>query len=311
MPQNEDISWPVLRRIVQEWAGTSAELAEVKPLHGGCINTTLHLVCNGGSEAVLKISQHRVDRTYQREAYQLNLLRELGLPVPQVHVCKVGTLDDPHSYLLMEFMPGVDLSTAKKQCSPEQYEELQMHLAELVLQMHCNVGHSYHRVTGETDGPEFDDWVKFYRHIYDPIWHECEKSNVLPVKLRKQIGKMHEKLDRLIGHDDVPRLVHWDIWSTNILAAPDDAGRWRITALVDPNCKYAHAEAELAYMDLFQTSTSAFMRAYQQTHRLPPEYHQCRKLVYQAYPLINHVQLFGQEYVKRLQAAVDKCSVLL
>src|SRR4051812_1227802 len=109
MPQNEDISWQVLRRIVHEWAGTSAELAEVKPLHGGCINTTLHLVCKDQSQAVLKISQHRVDRTYQAEAYQLNLLRELGLPVPQVYVCTVGTLDEPYSYLLMEFMPGVDL----------------------------------------------------------------------------------------------------------------------------------------------------------------------------------------------------------
>src|SRR6266550_3038838 len=29
-----DISWQVLRQIVHEWAGASAELAEVKPLEG-------------------------------------------------------------------------------------------------------------------------------------------------------------------------------------------------------------------------------------------------------------------------------------
>ncbi|HTL29596.1 MAG TPA: fructosamine kinase family protein [Tepidisphaeraceae bacterium] len=311
MPLNEDISWQVLRRIVQEWAGTSAELAEVKPLHGGCINTTLHLILSDGAQAVAKVSQHRVDRSYQREAYQLNLMRELGLPVPQIYVCKVGTLDDPHSYLLMEFMQGVDLAAAKKQCSQQQFEELQMHLAELVLQLHCNVAHSYRRVTGEDGAREFDSWIDFYRHIYDPIWHECEKAHSLPVKIRKQIGKVHERLERLIGHNDVPRLVHWDIWSTNVMCARDEHGRWRVTALLDPNCKYAHAEAELAYLDLFHTSTPAFMRAYQQAHRLPDEYHKVRKLVYQVYPLINHVQLFGPEYLKHLTSAVAKTTAIV
>ena len=141
-----DISWQALRRIVQEWAGTSAELAEVKPLHGGCINTTLHLICKDGQQCVVKISPHRVDRNYQREAYQLNLLRELGVPVPQVYLCKVGTLDDPHSYLLMEFMPGVDLSAAKKQCSKDQFDNVQVHLAELLVGMHANTSHAYRRV---------------------------------------------------------------------------------------------------------------------------------------------------------------------
>ena len=38
-----DISWQLLRRIVKEWAGDSAELTDVKPLHGGCISDTLAL----------------------------------------------------------------------------------------------------------------------------------------------------------------------------------------------------------------------------------------------------------------------------
>ena len=44
MPLHEsDISWQLLRRIVHDWLGASAELTEVKPLVGGCINTTLAL----------------------------------------------------------------------------------------------------------------------------------------------------------------------------------------------------------------------------------------------------------------------------
>ena len=35
-----DISWPVLRSIVQEWAGSSADIAEVAPLDGGNISSS-------------------------------------------------------------------------------------------------------------------------------------------------------------------------------------------------------------------------------------------------------------------------------
>src|SRR5947208_5611648 len=135
MHYDGDISWPVLRRIVQEWAGTSAELAEVTPLDGGNISTTLLLTTNRGDKSVLKLSQHRVDRTYDREAYQLGLLRSLGLPVPQVFGWRIGTLDDPHSYLLMEFIDGVDLAHARKICDEAQFDELQRQLAQIVVTM--------------------------------------------------------------------------------------------------------------------------------------------------------------------------------
>ena len=159
---------------------------------------------------------------------------------------------------------------------------------------------------GETK--TFDSWPAFYHDIYDPIWHDVEKSNVLSNKCRKQIAKIHEKLDRLLVHADQPRLVHWDIWSTNIMAHQNSDGRWRVVALLDPNCKFAHCEAEIAYMEMFHTITPAFMKAYQQHGHMHNDYHRIRKHIYQLYPLINHVHLFGQEYAAPLQAALDRVS---
>lgn len=303
--QENDISWQVLRRIVRDWAGAAAELDEVKPLVGGCINTTLALRTRDGTRAVLKISPHRVNREYTREAYQLNMLREMGLPAPEVYASNVASLDYPHSYLLMQFVEGVNLKQAKAACSPEQYDRLQMHLAELVLSLHERTATHYQRIADEHSG-QFISWPEFYRHIYDPIWFEVDKSKALSPKCRKQIQKIHEKLPVLLAHEDRPRLVHWDIWSTNLLVAPDSRGRWWVAALLDPNCKYAHAEAEIAYMELFNTSNAAFLRAYQQTYRLGADYQCVRKFVYQMYPLLNHVRLFGAEYVKPLEGAVAK-----
>lgn len=306
MPFHEsDISWQVLRQLVQEWAGSSAELAEVKPLQGGMINTTLCLTLTDNQRAVLKISPHRVNRDYEREVFQLNLLRSVGIPTPEVHKLDIGSLDDPHSYILMEFVEGVDLHEAKQQCSAEQFDSIQQHLAELLLLMHSQTSPVYRRVTG-SDGPSFEQWPRFYRHVYDPIVHEAEKSPELSSKTRKQIARVHDRLESVLVHSDRPRLVHWDIWATNLLARPDPTGNWRIAAVLDPNCKYAHCEAELAYIDLFHTSTPAFNRAYQSGHRLDDGYHRVRKLIYQLYPLINHVNLYGHDYVKPMMAALDK-----
>lgn len=303
-----DISWQALRRIVQDWAGTAAELVEFVPLHGGQINTTLELHLADGKKVVIKVSPHRVDHSYEREAYQLTLLKDCGIPVPQVHCWKIGTLDDPWSYILLEFIDGVDLGEAKKRCAADDFDALQAELADVVAALHDNTNQRYMRVM--EGGDAFDHWPQFYRSIYDSIWHEVEKEPHLPKHCRKHIGKIHERLDRLIAHGDKPRLVHWDIWNTNVMVRQNGNGKWQIAALLDPNCKFAHAEAEIAYMELFHTITPAFLRQYQQRHRLPDEYHKFRKPVYQLYPMINHVRLFGENYIKHLSAAVEKCSHL-
>jgi len=305
-----DISWQVLRQIVTDWAGTSAELAEVKPLDGGMINTTLCLTLQDGDRAVLKISPHRVNRDYEREVHQLNLLRSIGIPTPEVYRLDIGSLDDPRSYILMEFIDACDLAEAKHRCSISDFDDIQMHLAEIVAMIHSHTSTHYQRVT-DPAAPAFEKWQDFYRHVYDPIVEEAAKNPELPIKARKQIDRIHERLDGLIAHTDQPRLTHWDLWSTNLLTRQDNTGKWRLCAVIDPMCKYAHCEAELAYLDLFHTSTHTFSKAYQQQHRLDDGYHRVRKPIYQLYPLINHVNLFGHEYVKPMLAALEKVAGLV
>lgn len=309
-PHEVEVSWQSLRQIIRDWAGTAAELEEVAPLAGGCINTTLCLRTGDGRKAVLKITPHRVDRAYADEAHQLEILREVGVPVPRIYSCKIGDLDSPFSYLLMEFVEGVNLSAAKASCPAEEFDRVQEQLAELVLLMHDRRSPHYMRLTA-SDPKRYERWPECYRDLFEPIWAEVDKSGVLAPKARKRVAKVLDRVDRLLAHDDCPRLVHWDLWATNILARQNRDGRWGVAALLDPHCKYAHAEAEIAYLELFQTVTPAFMRAYQRQHKLPPEYHCIRKPVYQLFSLINHLHLFGQEYLKSVMAAIEKVGELV
>lgn len=310
MSLHDDISWDLLRRIVRSWAGSSAELDEVRLLVGGCVNATVLLRLKSGERAVLKVSPHRVNREFQREAHQLEVLRAVGLPTPRVYQVHTADLDNPDSYLLMEYLPGVPLNVAKQQCEPGQYDQIQEHLAELVLLMHATTRDTFGRVDGGGE-PTFESWVAFYRHVYEPILRAIEQNQLVPAKQWKIVTRVHEQLDRLLAHDDRPRLVHWDIWATNVLAMPDETGRWRVSGILDPNSKFAHREAEIAYLDLFQTSTAAFRRVYQQQFKLDDDYHRVRKPVYQLYPMLNHVQLFGAEYLNPLSRALERVAPLV
>lgn len=309
-PHEVEVSWQALREIVREWAGTSAELDQVTPLAGGSINTTLCLHTRDNQRAVLKITPHRVDRAYADEAHQLALLREVGVPTPSVYVLKIGTLESPFSYLLMEFVEGVDLGEARSLCSAEEFDRVQAHLAELVLLMHERRSTHYMRVT-PAESKAYEQWHDCYRDAYHSIWQDVDKSGVLPVKPRRLMAKIHERLDRLISNADCPRLVHWDLWATNILASRDGAGRWNVAALLDPNCKYGHSEAEIAYLELFHTVTPTFLKSYQQVHKLAADYHRIHKPVYQLYSLLDHLHLFGQEYLKAVLASVEKVGALI
>jgi len=305
-----DISWQILRQVVQDWAGADAELREFQTLDGGSISTTLALTLADGHRSVLKITPHRVDRGYADEAHQLKLMKECGLPVPEVYACQVGSLEKPFSYILMEYVEGVDLNAARSKCSPEQFDAIQSHLAELLFKLHENTSTHFMRVTA-AEPKKFEKWPACYQDIFEPIWHEVEKSGLLAVKCRKTIAKVYDRLDVLLAHDDPPRLVHWDVWATNLLTRCGEEGNWHVCALLDPHCKYAHAEVELAYLELFHTSTPALLKAYQQGRRLPPEYHRVRKPVYQLFTILNHLRLFGKEYIKMMEGAVEKVSALV
>lgn len=311
--QDSDISWPVLRQIVHDWAGAGAELDEVKLLEGGSVATTAALHTKSGDRAVLKLTQHRIDRAYADEAHQLKMLRTMGLPAPEVYRCHIGTLEHPFSYLLMEFRDGIDLAHAKSACSADEFDVIQSRLAGLLRHLHSHTDDHYHRVVApESAQPKrFDAWAALFRDAYEPIWHEADRSGHLPPKARKVVARIHEHLPHLLSHPDAPRLLHGDLWSANVLVQRAADGAWTITAILDPMLRFGDIECELAYLELFHTITPAFLRAYLGDAHLPGDYHRVRKPVYHLYEMLNHLQLFGPEYLKPTLAAIEKVSPLI
>lgn len=303
-----DVSWETLRRIVRPWAGNSAELAEVTHLHGGSVSDTLGILLKDGTRCVLKYCPHRVDRNVTREAQQLAHLRLLGIPVPSVYKFQLADLDYPDSWLLMEWVDGVDLAEARQRCTDHEYERLQHELAEVVLKMHEHTGPAYMRVG--TDDVECANWPQFFVDVYAPMWAELDKNPATSKACRKNFLKVQESLPRLLANDDSPRLVHWDLWAGNVIVKKSDHG-WNISAVLDPMCKYAHAEAELAYLEMFQTVTRAFLDAYKAVMRPVEAYARFRRQIYQLYFLMDHAAFFGGSYHDKFAAAAEKAALIV
>lgn len=133
---------------------------------------------------------------------------------------------------------------------------------------------------------------------------EAGDAGRLPPRTRMRIDALAARLDRWIDDDAKPSLIHGDLWGGNILSRGD-----RITGLIDPALYFADPEIELAFMTLFGSVGEAFFRSYGERLQLRPGFFEARCDLYNLYPLLVHVRLFGGSYVAQVERTLDRFGV--
>ena len=173
-----------------------------------------------------------------------------------------------------------------------------------------------HSVRGETFGLERDtligglhqpntpnaSWITFFRDqrlLY--MAHEAAKSGRLPEALFRRVEVFSDHLDRWLHEPPYPSLIHGDMWTTNILAQ-----NGRITGFIDPAIYYADPEIELAFSTLFNTFDRAFFQRYHQLRPIESGFFEERRDIYNLYPLLVHVRLFGGMYAAAVGQILQK-----
>lgn len=115
---------------------------------------------------------------------------------------------------------------------------------------------------------------------------------------RERVDSVVPRLSELLPSAPPPALLHGDLWSGNILV---EGGR--LAALIDPACYYGDAEVDLAMLTLFDGPPEPFCETYGPLERG----WKARRPVYQLFPALLHLRLFGGSYkglVDRLLSAV-------
>lgn len=254
----------------------------VRPLHGGMIGEVYRLDFANRAPLVVKVA-NTSNGTLDIEGFMLRYLDEnCSLPVPRVLHCEP-------TLLVMTFIDGDSHLSAS----------VQHHAAELLADLHTvaagRFGLERDTLIGplRQPNPWTDRWIDFFRdHRLLYMAREAEREGALPPSMLARIDRLAEQLDRWLLEPEHPSLIHGDLWTTNILAA-----NGRISGFVDPALYYGHFEMELAYTTLFGTFGTPFFDRYQDFRPIEPGFFEVRRDIYNLYPLLVHVRLFGGGYV--------------
>lgn len=280
--------------VLSDYLPYSPEVLSIQPLSGGCINEAVKVDTSEGS-FFLKWNQPDHLDQFRKEAAGLGLLSQTGcITVP--NVLKAGSLH--HSaYLLLEYI-------SPEPPHPSFWEDFGRRMAQL--HQHSSPNAQY--------GLEVNNYIGrlAQQNNWNPSWIEFFITHRLEVQLSLAYGqglvtselmarfrRLYNQLPNLLP-EAPPSLIHGDLWSGNFLCGP--GGR---AALIDPAVYYGHREIELAFTRLFGGFTSTFYDSYQEAWPLDPGFEQ-RVELYNLYPLLVHINLFGQSYLSGITEVVKK-----
>ncbi len=276
-----------IRQIVQR------EPLRTQPLKGGKISQVVRVDFAVGDSLVAKFGDGGHDLTI--EAYMLDVFRaRSGLPVPRV-------IHAEPDLLLMEFVAGADDLT------PESLRQL----GTLLAQCHQVRGPAYGLERDTLIGPLHQpnpptaSWVQFFRDnrlLY--MTDKARESGELPAALDDRLLRFADVVGDFLIEPDYPALIHGDMWRTNIVVH----GK-QVAAIIDPALYYAHNEMELAYMTLFDGFGEDLFRSYHEILPIDMAFYSVRRHIYNLYPLLVHLIIFGSKYIRLLEDNLSRFGV--
>jgi fructosamine-3-kinase len=260
------------------------------PLSGGSVAQVARIDLADGRRGVVK----QGGRSLALEGWMLAYLQG-RLPVPDVWLAE----DDLLVLSYIDAGPGGLDAVAQEQA------------AKLVASLH---GHTQGTFGLERDtligglpqpNPPAARWLDFFRdQRLLHMAHEANAEGALPARLLARLETLAGRLERWIEEPLRPALLHGDLWGGNILA-----GRGKIAGFIDPAISYGHPEIELAFSTLFGAFGPPFFRRYGELRGIAPGFFEERRDLYNLYPLLVHVRLFGGSYVGQVEASLARFGV--
>jgi fructosamine-3-kinase len=252
------------RHRVAELTGVAEDRLE--RLAGGDLSEVLRVPGREGRDLVAKGGAEVV-----AEAQMLRALAAAGLPVPAVEA-------EFADVLLLEHVPNDEAF------SPRAWADVGRH----VHAMHGNAAEQYGWASDYAlgsvllDNEQMRDWPAFWseKRLRGP-------AQLLDLPWRKRIDALAARVGEMLPAAPPAALLHGDLWSGNILVKDG-----KLAALIDPACYHGDAEVDLAMLCLFGAPDEAFWDAY---GRLEPGAAE-RRPIYQLFPAIVHMRLFGDAY---------------
>jgi protein-ribulosamine 3-kinase len=282
-----DEQFSFFESILYQTLGQSVEVIEAQFLAGGDINTSAQVF---SSEGVFFVKWNHADRAdmFEVEARGLNLLRQTdALHIPQV-IGYGRELDK--SYLILEYIDPGPATNASWEALGHSLAVLHSHTQpKFGLHFDNYIGSLPQANTLTANGFDF-----FFDQRLLPQAGMALYSELLPKQSYDALFRLRERLPDLLPADR-PALLHGDLWSGNVMVT--EAGQ---PVLIDPAVYYGFREADLAFTKMFGGFDQRFYDAYNEAFPLEDGFDD-RVAIYNLYPLLVHVNLFGSGYVSGVE----------
>lgn len=292
---------PALKCALEEQCGLT--VLDASPIGGGMINRAARVDTRDGALFV-KWNESAPPGMLRQEARGLGeLQRTRTIRVPTVYEChasgltddfRAGGLSHELEYLVMEYIPHRPYTN--EAAFAETFGR------NLALLHRCRparngFGRDVSNFIGRLPQPNDwrDSWSVFYRDCrLKPQMEIARELGKLPSYREKLICGVCDRLMELhSGLNSVPALLHGDLWSGNYLSTGNEP------VVFDPAAYYGEREMEIAFMELFGGFPGGVFRAYDEAFPMQPGYEQRRPL-HQLYPLLVHLNHFGEPYGKEV-----------
>ncbi len=281
-----------IETILFENLGYNPEVLDFQFFYGGNFNLAVKVKVKEG-DFFIKWNHGDHDGMFESEAKSLKVLGDTHvMSIPKV--VNYGKIVDKH-YLMMEF-----LTAAFKQNN--YWSDFGQKLAQLHLHTAPQFGLDYNNYIGAL--PQSNEWMDNGVSFWIEKRLKVQAGLALyerriTQQLYDRILAFCEQLPTLIPNEK-PALIHGDLWSGNVMT--DSSG---LVALVDPACYYGLREAELAFTTMFGGFDTNFYEAYHEIYPIENGFGD-RIPIYNLYPLMVHVNLFGGGYLDAVEKILKK-----
>lgn len=266
------------------------QLISFQPLSGGSVNNVYKLETISGA-FVLKIKDSdSFTSFFDEEAIGLEALAATAsFRVPSI--ISVGRFNTT-VYLLLEYI----ISGTENDLF---WEVFALQLAGLHNNSQAQFGWKSNNYIGSL--PQYNRFCNTSAEFY--ITQRLEPQFKLAAKngfYFKELNLCYKNISSCIPKDEMPSLIHGDLWSGNYMV---DLSKHPV--LIDPAVCFASSEMDLAMMKLFGSFPTIVFEIYNSANPLLEDW-QHRIKLYQLYYLLVHLNMFGASYLNSVQSIVKK-----
>jgi protein-ribulosamine 3-kinase len=279
--------------LLSEFSGKRIETISATAVSGGSINETLRLTTSIGNYFLKYNYADRFPGMFESEAKGLDILRKGSrLTVPSV----IGfDKTEKYSFLLLELITSVSKAS-------NFWKDFALGLAALHSNTNDYYGLDHDNYMGSLSQSncQHSDWYSFF------IEERLEKqlklgrdNGEIPSSIVHHFEKLYRVLPEIVPGEP-PALLHGDLWSGNFMTGPDGKA-----CLIDPAVYYGHRESDIAMTELFGGFADDFYTEYNLAFPLAKGWEK-RVDIFNLYPLLIHVNLFGGGYLGQVKRIVER-----